>query len=76
MPIYQYRCPKCGHEVEKLSKSFKGEDPPVCPQDVDCPEDLDNGPTLERVIGKPNAHFRGDGFHTTDYDDSENPASK
>lgn len=75
MPIYQYRCPKCGLEIEKLSQSFGGEDPPECPQDVDCPEDLGDGPTFERVIGKPAAHFKGDGFHTTDYDDAENPAS-
>jgi len=75
MPIYQYRCPECGKEMEKLTDSFKGADPPQCPPEDGCPEGKDGGPTFERVIGKPSAHFKGEGFHTTDYDDAENPAS-
>lgn len=31
MPIYEYRCPKCGNSVEKLVRSFDAEvNCPVC----------------------------------------------
>ena len=32
MPIYEYRCPKCGHEFEKLVPITTD------PKDVDCPK--------------------------------------
>jgi putative FmdB family regulatory protein len=32
MPIYEYRCPQCGNEFERLLKRTSGsEDDPVCP---------------------------------------------
>jgi putative FmdB family regulatory protein len=70
MPIYLYKCPECGTEIEQLQDYDARA--PVCQGDG---EDHDPTP-MERKIGKPNAHFSGEGFHTTDYDDAENPASK
>ncbi len=37
MPIYEYRCPKCGHEFEKLvAMSAK-------PEDIACPNCAQKG---------------------------------
>jgi putative FmdB family regulatory protein len=33
MPVYEYRCPTCGHEFEKLAKV--GDPNPKCPQGCD-----------------------------------------
>jgi len=30
MPIYEYRCPSCGHDFEKLQKMSAA--PPACPE--------------------------------------------
>lgn len=30
MPIYQFKCPECGHEQEKLQKHADA--PPSCPE--------------------------------------------
>mgnify|MGYP002762444889 CR=1 FL=1 len=78
MPIYQYECQECGAVVERI-QSYD-DDPPSCPETVDieeeCGEPYNSAvAAFDRVIGKPNAHFKGDGFHSTDYDDSSNPAS-
>ena len=37
MPIYEYRCRKCGHKFEHLARSFT-EKPPACPEchTADC----------------------------------------
>jgi len=74
MPIYKYKCEDCGVVVERIQNY--DDDPPSCPKDVEeeeCGGDLNSD--FERVIGRPNAHFKGGGFHNTDYDDSDNPAS-
>ncbi len=77
MPIYQYECEECGLVVERIQD--KAENQLVwCPgglrEDEEC-GDKGNSTLLRRKIGKPNAHFKGSGFHNTDYDDSSNPAS-
>lgn len=57
MPIYQYRCKKCGEITEKLQKVT---DKPVkkCEH---C------GAAVEKIISAPGIIFKGSGFHTTDY---------
>ena len=60
MPLYRYRCKNCGHEFEKLhemdihvSKQVQLKEHVTCPV---C------GYLPERLIGKPNAHFKGNNF--------------
>jgi putative FmdB family regulatory protein len=45
MPIYEYKCPACGHVSEVLVQSFFN------PRDPDCPE---CGKPMARLITTPN----------------------
>jgi putative FmdB family regulatory protein len=56
MPIYEYRCDE-GHEVEVM-QSITEEPLEKCPE---C-----EAPT-RRVLHSPAIHFKGSGFHNTDY---------
>jgi putative FmdB family regulatory protein len=58
MPIYEYRCKKCGHRFEKLHQSFSE------PRVKKCPE---CGGAVEQLFSAPAAHFKGEGFYVTDY---------
>jgi putative FmdB family regulatory protein len=56
MPIYEYRRPD-GTTFEVLQKFS---DPPLT-------EDPETGQPVERVFRPPAIHFKGSGFHNTDY---------
>ena len=56
MPIYEYRRPD-GTTFEVLQKM--GDDP--------LTEDPETGVSVERVFRPPAIHFKGSGFHNTDY---------
>lgn len=59
MPTYQYRCTKCGHELEELQSITEA---PLkhCPS---C-----NTDNLARVLGiGAGLIFKGSGFYLTDY---------
>lgn len=77
MPIYRYECQDCGAVVERIQDY--DDDAPACPENVTEEEcgDVPNAEpsSFERVIGMPNAHFKGEGFYVNDADDAENPAS-
>lgn len=80
MPIYRYECEDCGLVVERIQDTSE-EKLVWCPGDLREDEecgDEGNSTLLKRQIGKPNAHFKGDGnnsgFHSVDYN-TENPAS-
>ncbi|HLJ28445.1 MAG TPA: zinc ribbon domain-containing protein [Candidatus Angelobacter sp.] len=57
MPLHEYRCKKCKHTFEKISKFS---DPPVkkCPK---C-----SGP-VEQLLSAPAVQFKGSGWYATDY---------
>ena len=58
MPLYEYKCKKCGHRFE-LIQSFSAEDAKECPV---CHGEV------ERLISTPaRPHFKGSGFYSTDY---------
>ncbi len=57
MPLYEYRCTKCGHSFDKIQK-FSDEPETVCPQ---C------GGELERPLSAPAFKFKGGGFYVNDY---------
>ncbi|HWI22057.1 MAG TPA: FmdB family zinc ribbon protein [Baekduia sp.] len=56
MPIYEYRCDE-GHEFEVIGKFT---DDPLTECQV-C------GAPVQKVLHPPAIHFKGSGFHNTDY---------
>ena len=58
MPIYEYRCQSCGHELEKLQKLS---DAPL----VDCP--ACGKPTLSKLISAAGFRLKGGGWYETDF---------
>ncbi len=57
MPLYEYRCQKCGATIEKIQKFS---DAPL----VKCKK---CGGRLERVLSAPAIQFKGSGWYVTDY---------
>ena len=57
MPLYEYKCKKCGHRFEKIQKFS---DPPV----KKCPE---CGGAVEQLLSAPAEQFKGSGWYVTDY---------
>ncbi len=57
MPLYEYRCRRCGTEIEKIQKFS---DPPLTRCEA-C------GGKLEQVISAPAIQFQGTGWYVTDY---------
>lgn len=59
MPLYEYKCHRCGLETEML-QTFKAKTAYLCPK---CEKK-----TLKRVIsGGQSLIFKGPGFYSTDY---------
>lgn len=56
MPIYRYRCTKCGHEFTTIHSM--NERP-----DIKCKE---CGEKAERVIGNVGISFKGSGYYIND----------
>lgn len=65
MPIYEYRCTKCGHTFERRQKFS---DPPV----AKCPECKGK---VEKLLSPPGLLFKGTGWYVTDYSDSRKKAA-
>ena len=63
MPIYEYKCKKCGFILEILQKL---NDPPL----EKCPE---CGGLLIKVISPPTLQFKGSGWYITDYARKKKP---
>ena len=57
MPLYAYRCTRCGHRFEKI-QSFSAEPESECPE---C-----HG-VLERPLTAPALQFKGAGWYVNDY---------
>lgn len=57
MPLYEYRCKKCGHQFEKI-QSFSAPDEKECPV---CKGEV------ERLISAPAIQFKGAGWYVNDY---------
>jgi putative FmdB family regulatory protein len=58
MPIYEYRCQSCSHELDALQKL---NDAPltVCPS---CEQ-----PALRRLVSAPRFRLKGGGWYETDF---------
>ncbi|NLS56052.1 FmdB family zinc ribbon protein [Hafnia alvei] len=58
MPIYEYACSECNHQLEKLQKMA---DAPL----VDCPEC--GRPTLKKRVSAAGFQLKGTGWYATDF---------
>jgi putative FmdB family regulatory protein len=68
VPLYEYRCLKCGHQFEKI-QSFSAPDEKQCPV---CKGEV------ERLISASAFQFKGAGWYVNDYaaKSSANTAAK
>ena len=72
MPLYEYKCLKCGRTTEKI-ENVAGPHLKKCPH---C------GGKVEQLIAAPAIQFKGAGWYVTDYakksaaGDSEKPAAE
>ena len=64
MPLYEYKCEKCGHRFEKI-EPFSASATKKCPK---C------GAKAERQISAAGIQFKGSGWYVTDYK-GKSPAS-
>ena len=58
MPIYEYQCTECGHDLEKLQKLG---DPPL----TDCP--VCHKPALQKRVSAAGFRLKGGGWYETDF---------
>ncbi len=58
MPIYEYSCTECGHNLEILQKLSD-------PKLTDCPEC--GKPTLRKQISAAGFRLKGGGWYATDF---------
>jgi putative FmdB family regulatory protein len=66
MPIYEYRCGACGHELEVLQKLSE---PPLS----DCPQC--SKPALAKLISAVGFQLKGSGWYATDFKGNGKPAA-
>jgi putative FmdB family regulatory protein len=57
LPLYEYKCVKCGHRFEKI-ENLSASDKKKCPK---C------GAKAERQLAAPAIQFKGTGWYVTDY---------
>ena len=57
MPLYEYKCVKCGHRFEKI-ESVTASETKKCPK---C------GAKAQRMASAPAIQFKGSGWYVTDY---------
>jgi len=66
LPLYEYKCLKCGRRVEKIQKFS---DPPLTTCEH-CQGEL------QRLLSSPAIQFKGSGWYVTDYARKSSVASK
>jgi putative FmdB family regulatory protein len=64
VPIYEYRCPTCGHELSKLQKFDSP--PPPCPNCPPPPEGVEASP-MEKKLSKSGFKLEGGGWGKDGY---------
>jgi putative FmdB family regulatory protein len=67
MPIYEYRCGACGHELEALQKITES---PL----VNCPSC--RADALTKLISAAGFQLKGTGWYATDFRNGSKPAAK
>ena len=66
MPIYAYRCGRCGHELDALQKISE-------PALTDCP--ACGEAALQKMLTAPGFQLTGSGWYQTDYRGGAKPAA-
>lgn len=66
MPIYEYQCAGCGHQLEALQKIS---DEPL----RDCP--ACQKPTLNKLVSAAGFQLKGSGWYVTDYKSKPTPSA-
>jgi putative FmdB family regulatory protein len=66
MPIYAYRCTRCGHELDALQKLSE-------PALTDCP--ACHEPALVKKLTAAGFQLKGSGWYQTDFRQSPKPAA-
>ncbi|MBX3709054.1 MAG: zinc ribbon domain-containing protein [Gammaproteobacteria bacterium] len=66
MPIYEYQCAACGHQLEVMQKMS---DNPL----KDCPEC--HQPALSKLVSAAGFQLKGSGWYKTDYSTKGKPKS-
>jgi len=67
MPIYEYRCNACGHELEALQKITES---PL----VNCPSC--RADALTKLVSAAGFQLKGTGWYATDFRNKGKPAAK
>jgi len=67
MPIYEYRCERCGHQLEAIQKYV---DDPL----TDCP--ACGEADLRRLVSAAAFHLKGSGWYATDFKDKPKAKDK
>jgi putative FmdB family regulatory protein len=67
MPIYEYRCTACGHELEALQKLSE-------PALTTCPSCRTDG--LAKQVSAAGFQLKGSGWYVTDFRNGSKPAAK
>jgi putative FmdB family regulatory protein len=67
MPIYEYRCTSCGHELEALQKISE-------PALTTCPSCRTE--SLAKQVSAAGFQLKGSGWYATDFRNSGKPAAK
>lgn len=58
MPIYEYQCTKCNHQLDAFQKISE---PPL----IECPNC--HQPTLNKLVSAAGFQLKGGGWYVTDY---------
>jgi len=67
MPIYEYRCSQCGHELEAMQKLSEA----ALTQCPSCRAD-----TLVKLVSAAGFHLKGSGWYATDFRGGSKTAPK
>lgn len=66
MPIYEYVCANCGHNIDVIQKISD-------PKLTNCPKcDADS---LEKLVSAPSFRLKGTGWYETDFKNSNNKSA-
>ncbi len=58
MPIYDYKCSDCGHQIEVIQK-FSDEPETLC---IECGKEA-----LKKMVSAPSFRLKGGGWYETDF---------
>ena len=61
MPIYEYKCPKCGHKFEALLRVSEMSEPQSCPK-KDCGEK-----EAKKIVSRTSFSLKGGGWASDGY---------